>query len=281
VRSERSCGWLRISGSWLERDAAGDDPGFDFDAVTTAIGGQAEVRDGLFLGGALGWESSRLKDDGNSTTIDGDSYLGAVSLKRETGPWTLTGALDLGWGSYDSTRQIAFGTTSATATGSPDAFNAGAHFRAAYEIPRDSWYLEPALEVDLAYVRLDGYTESGAGDFDLAVDETDTVVLTGTPWLKLGRRVDMQGGGVFDAYVSGGLSLSTGEDFDTTARFADAPPGSGDFTTRLDNPNLVGRISAGIDVHATDRIQLRLQYDGSFADDQSSNGGQFRISYFF
>ena len=43
----------------------------------------------------------------------------------------------------------------------------------------------------------------------------------------------------------------------------------------------IGRISAGIDLYATDRVELRLQYDGSFADGQTSNGGQFRFSYFF
>ena len=173
------------------------------------------------------------------------------------------------------------GSTVATATGSPKAFNAGAHVRAAYEVPRESWYMEPAIDVDLTYVRLDGYSESGAGDFDLTVDDADTVVLTGTPWMKLGRRVDLQGGGVLDAFVSAGVSLSTGEDFDTTARLSNAPAGTGDFTTRLDNPNVIGRLSAGLEVYATDRIQLRLQYDGSLADDQTSTGGQIRLSYFF
>lgn len=204
-----------------------------------------------------------------------------MSLKRETGPWTLTGALDLGWGDYDSTRKIVFGTTSETAKGAPDAFTAGAHLRAAYEIPRGVWYMEPALDVDLVYVKLDGYTEKGAGEFDLAVDSADTVVLAGTPWLKLGRRVDLANGGVLDAFVSGGVSFSTGEDFSTTARLAHAPSRGGDFTTEIDNPSVIGRISAGIDLYATDRVELRLQYDGSFADGQTSNGGQFRFSYFF
>ena len=54
-----------------------------------------------------------------------------------------------------------------------------------------------------------------------------------------------------------------------------------DFTTELDNPNVIGRASAGVDLYATDRVELRLQYDGSFADGQTSNGGQFRLSYFF
>lgn len=281
VQTQTTCGWLRVRGNWLERDASGDDPAFDLDAVTTSIGGQAKLGDGLFVGGALGWESSRLSAGAEATSVDGDSYLVAVSLKRETGPWTLTGAVDLGWGNYDITRDIALGTTKVTAKGSPDAFTADAHLRAAYQIPRDAWYLEPALDVDLVYVDLDGYTESGAGEFDLEVDGTDTVVLTGTPWLKLGRRIDLADGGVIDAFVSGGVSLSTGEDFSTTAHFADAPAGAGDFTTEIDNPTVIGRLSAGIDVYATDRVQLRLQYDGSFADGQTSNGGQFRLSYFF
>jgi uncharacterized protein with beta-barrel porin domain len=130
-------------------------------------------------------------------------------------------------------------------------------------------------------VRLDSYTESGAGNFNLQVDESDTVVLTGTPWLKLGRRVDLEDGGTLDAHVSAGVSLSTGEDFDTTARLADGPQGIDGFTTTLDNPNVIGRLSAGVEVYATDRVQLRVQYDGSFADGQTENGGLLRLSYFF
>ena len=44
VRTQSACGWFRVRGSWLDRDASGDDPGFSFDAVTTAIGGQAADR---------------------------------------------------------------------------------------------------------------------------------------------------------------------------------------------------------------------------------------------
>lgn len=281
VRTQAACGWFRVRGSWLERDASGDDPGFSYDAVTTAVGGQAEIADGVFLGGALGWESDRLNDEDDQTSVDGDTFLAALSLKREIGAWTLTGAADLGWGDYDSRRRVTLGATSATASASPGAFNAGLHGRAAYQMPRGDWYLEPALDVDLGFVRLDGYTESGAGDFNLKVDEADALVLTGTPWLKVGRRADLASGAVLDAYVSGGVSLSTGQDFDTTARLASAPAGAGDFTARLDNPSAIARLSAGVEVYATDRVQIRLQYDGSFADDQTTNGGQFRISYFF
>lgn len=125
------------------------------------------------------------------------------------------------------------------------------------------------------------YTETGAGEFNLDVDSSESTILTGTPWLKLGRRADLRGGGTLNAYASAGVSLSTGEDFDTTARLASAPPGIGDFTTTLDNPGVVGRLSAGLELFATDRIQLRLQYDGSFAENQSENAGQIRFAYFF
>ena len=204
-----------------------------------------------------------------------------MTVKHERGPWTFSGALDLGFGAFDSTRDVEVGAMQETADGSSNTSNAGLHFRAAYEIPRGTWYAEPALAIDLNYIRMDNYTETGAGDFDLDVDSADTTVLTGTPWIKLGRRVDLGGGGTLDAYASVGVSLSAGEDFDITSRFAGAPAGTGDFTTTLDTPNVVGRLSAGVELYATDRIQFRLQYDGGFADNQTENAGQIRFSYFF
>jgi uncharacterized protein with beta-barrel porin domain len=281
VRTEHSCGWLQVRGSALERDASGSDPGFEFDSVITAVGGQAEVGDGIFVGGAIGWEDSDLTAETADTSIDGDALLASATAKREIGPWTLSGAVDLGYGSFDSSRTIRIAAVQETADGSSNASNVGLHFRAAYEMPRNGWYAEPAIDVDLNHIRIDGYTETGGGDFDLAVDSSSATVLTGTPWIKVGRRADLNGGGTVNAYASAGLSLSAGEDFDITARFASAPPGTGDFTTTPHNPGVVGRISAGVELFATDRVQLRLQYDGSFADNQTENAGLLRLAYFF
>ena len=85
------------------------------------------------------------------------------------------------------------------------------------------------------HVRLDDYTETGAGDFDLDVDSTEATILTGTPWLKVGRQVANGDGGHLNVYAAGGISLLTGEDFETTARLANAADGIDDFTTSLDN----------------------------------------------
>ena len=282
IRTQSACGWFRVSGSWLSRDASGDDPSFDLNAVTTAVGGQAQLSDGLFLGGALGWETSQLDDKGNRTSVDGDSYLGAVSLKRETGPWTLTGAADLGWGNYDSRRQLTLGPPTRPPRPRPTVFNAGAHFRAAYEIPRGDWYAEPAFDLDLAYVRLDGYTENGGGDFDLEVQGSDTTVLTrhavaqARParrhgerphgrCLRLGRRQLLQRRGLRH---HGPLRQRACRD------------------RRLHHPDRQPqrhrpRSPPDLELYATDRVHVRFQYDGSFADGQTENGGQFRVSYLF
>lgn len=67
----------------------------------------------------------------------------------------------------------------------------------------------------------------------------------------------------------------------TRLRVSPARPRDAAFTTALDNPGTIGRVSAGVDVYTSDRVQLRLQYDGGFADDQTENGGQVRVSYRF
>ena len=86
VRTERSCGWLQVRGSRLERDADGGDPGFDFNSVITAIGGQAEVGDGLFIGGVIGWENSDLSDDADNTSVDGDALLARRRSSASSAP---------------------------------------------------------------------------------------------------------------------------------------------------------------------------------------------------
>ena len=204
--TEHSCSWLQVRGAAVQRDASGSDPGFDFNSVITAVGGQAEVGDGIFVGGAIGWEDSDLTDDTDDTSIDGDALLASATAKREIGPWTLSGAVDLGYGSFDSSRTIRIAAVQETADGSSNASNVGLHFRAAYEIPRDGSYAEPAIDVDLNHIRIDDYTETGAGDFDLAVDSSNAKILTGTPWIKVGRREDSSSGGTLNADASAGVN---------------------------------------------------------------------------
>ena len=204
--------------------------------MTTAIGGQAEIGDGLFLGGALGWEASQLpgrrQPPGRRRQLPrcglAEARAGPLDADRRRRP--RLGRLrqqprDRGR-RYPRDRDRLAGRLQrrpARPRRLPDparhlVCRAGGRRR-----PR----LRPARRLHRERRRATSTWRS---------TRRDTVVLTGTPWLKLGRRVDFAQGGNLDAYVSAGVSLSTGEDFDTTARFADAPSGAGDFTDPARQP---------------------------------------------
>jgi hypothetical protein len=145
------------------------------------------------------------------------------AIKRQSGPLLLAGALDRRCGWFDSTRTIDLADTLTSADASPTAINAGVHFRAARQFPFDRSYLRPALDFDATSVRRSGYTESGASPFVLHVKNKDNIVASATPWLRVGCRVDLDGGGTLNLFGDAGLSLISGKDWKTTAGFADAP----------------------------------------------------------
>ncbi|MEM8571996.1 MAG: autotransporter outer membrane beta-barrel domain-containing protein [Pseudomonadota bacterium] len=279
--SERSCAWMRVETSHFERDASGDNVDYSGNATTTMLGGQREIAPGWFLGGVIGYENSRVDSDLGATDVDGDAGLAVFALKSQRGPLVLSGAVDFGYGSFDSDRTIALGGDTRTASASSDAMNAGLHLRAAYQAVRGNWYLQPSVDLDAIYLRLDGYEEQGAGAFDLDVETSDDTVLTLTPAARLGRRIQLESGALLNAYAEAGISFSSGTSWETTARFADAPSAANDFTSELETPDTIGRINVGIEVFETGRLNLQAEYQADVAEDYLSQSGQIRLSWLF
>lgn len=275
VRKQGSCVWFRVTGMWEKRSADASFPGYGWQGTTTKVGGQVELQPGWFLGGALGYETDRFTGNDNLTSANGNALLGVVALKHEAGPWTFTGAVDASYGWMNSSRVIP--AANAVATASPDSFNVGLHLRAAYQIPFDRFYLEPALDGDLNYINLPGYTESGAGALNLKVQSANNVIATGTPNLRIGTRAQI-GSATVDAYVGAGVSFIAGNTYTTNASFATAP-GFGSFTNTLANAHVAGKFSAGVEVYTTKRLDVRLEYDGVVAAHEVENGGQIRLKY--
>ncbi|MGF6986181.1 hypothetical protein QFZ99_005722 [Paraburkholderia atlantica] len=277
VRKQGSCVWFRATGMWENRSADASFPGFGWQGTTMKVGGQVQLQPGWFLGGAIGYETDRFTGNDNLTSANGNALLGVVALKHEIGPWTFSGAVDASYGWLNSSRVIP--SANAVATASPNSFNLGMHMRAAYQIPFGRFYLEPALDGDLNYINLPGYTESGAGALNLKVNSANSVIATGTPNLRIGTRAQI-GSATVDAYVGAGVSFIAGNSYTTNASFATAP-GFGSFTNTLTNAHVAGKFSAGVEVYTTKRLDVRLEYDGVVAAHEVENGGQIRFKYRF
>ncbi|MFO1035881.1 MAG: autotransporter outer membrane beta-barrel domain-containing protein [Geminicoccaceae bacterium] len=276
--AEHDCSWGRIVGTTTDRNGTGTQIGYDWQSVTAMVGGQAEVQPGWFLGGSLGYEASRMDGNDDSADVDGQGALGAVSLHRQSGPLLLAGVIDFGYGWYDTNRTIEIGGTKEKAKASPDSLATGVHARAAWQMPFETWYLQPRLDLDATYVWMDGYKEHGGSDFDLDVESEDKLIFSATPAVEIGARLALKDGSTMRAYASAGLSLLSANNWNAESRFVDAPAGSDGFDSQLDNPNLIGRFTAGVDVVTTGSVSIRFQYDAGVADGYLSNSGLLRVS---
>jgi uncharacterized protein with beta-barrel porin domain len=86
---------------------------------------------------------------------------------------------------------------------------------------------------------------------------------------------------VMRAFAGAGVSFSSIDSWDTSARLASAPAGIGMFDSEVPLADVVGRVTAGLDFAKDNGFSLRVEYNGSFSDTYTSHGGSLRLSHKF
>jgi outer membrane autotransporter protein len=278
---ETECAWAQAGAQTLDQKSSGGISGFDDTTYSLRMGGQFEVSEDWFVGIAGGYDRSSIRGDDGRVDADGDTLYAGVSLKHEIGPWLLSGAVAGSYGSFDNTRRIRIPGFEAQAEGDPDVYNLSARVRAAYTFAQDPFYVRPLVDFDLIYSHASGYRESGAGMLDLQVEDSGQWSFHATPAVEVGTRVDVNQSTVMRLFAGAGVSFSSVDRWDTSARLAEAPAGIGTFDSDVPLADVVGRLTAGVDLANDNGFNVRAQYSGSFSDTYNSHGGSLRLSYKF
>jgi outer membrane autotransporter protein len=253
--------------------------GYTVDSKLLQFGGQKQLAPGWFLGGSIAYDSSDYAADNVPAQVDGQGVtLGAV-LKRQDGPWILSGAVDAGYGWYDSSRTVSLGTAGTTATASFNGQHAGLHGRIAYQLPQDGWYLKPYLDLHAIWQRTEAYTESGAGALDLSVSRSSATQLVASPMLELGGRFDLGPKLVLKPVLGIGGSFFNKNEWNTQVRFVGSPSAPIEVSSSL--PSALFNLNLGATLMSGDNLHLRLDYSGQFGSNYRSNGGSLKLSYLF
>ncbi|MEW5421708.1 autotransporter outer membrane beta-barrel domain-containing protein [Amorphus sp. 3PC139-8] len=278
---EGECVWGRFLGSRAQQDPMDGASGFKESTTGIQAGGQKMLGNGWFLGGSVSYEESWYKNDAGTEKLDTQSFTGAIALKKEIGPWlfALAGGAGYDWG--DSRRYMSIGTLSAVAEAEPKSGFLFGRARASYEFAFDQRiYMRPMVDVDVIAVHQDGYTETGAGGLNLIVDDTTQTVFGVTPGVEFGARVNLSEDLPARLFAGVGVSFLSDDEWETTARFAGLTAMDA-FSTYMPINDTIGRVTAGIDLQKTQGMELKLQYDGAFADGYQSHGGSLRFGYRF
>lgn len=275
-----SCAWSRAFGSVTNQGNTTNALGYQAEAFTLQTGIEHQIAPNWYLGGSIAYETSNFRGDAGLTKADGDAALLGATVRYQPGRWQISGALDFGYGWYDSTRSITAGSFAATAKASPTVWQLGGHGRVAYVLPLGDWYLQPRLDLHVNHVWSGAFTETGAGPFNLSVDGQSSTTASGVPAVEVGGRMRLGERAVLRPFASAGVVLSANNDWAATARFAGQSSTLG-FRTTTPVPDVLGRFAVGAEILSGTNWDLRAQYSADLGERYTSQAGVARISYRF
>ena len=125
-----------------------------------------------------------------------------------------------------------------------------------------------------------GYIESGAGALNLMVDGNSDTAFGVTPGIEFGARIPFLEDWPARLYGDLGISFISADEWETTSRFAGLSS-MDSFSTFTPIADTVGHVTLGLDLAKRQGMELKLQYDGSFAEDYRSHTGSLRLGYRF
>ncbi|MEJ8857572.1 hypothetical protein WKW79_23575 [Variovorax robiniae] len=277
---ERECAWGRVIDN-RTTDSGADRTNYSASTHSVQVGGQKQIADGWFLGGSAAFDSENLSSSTGAGSVSGNGgSIGAV-IKHEVGNWTFSGAADAGYGRYDTLRNIAFPGYAAQAKGSFNLTEFGLHSRIAYLIPQDNWYLKPYLDLHAVHMHTGSYSETGAGPLGLNVNGNSDTMLSASPMLEVGGRVDMDNGMTLRPYVAVGATVQNKNEWGATSQFQGAAPGVAPFETAASVPSTLGNVRLGVNLLVKKNLEVKVEYSGQFGSGYRSNEGIIRVNYLF
>ncbi|MFJ5486661.1 autotransporter domain-containing protein [Hansschlegelia beijingensis] len=251
----------------------------DMDSLSWQVGVQGELDSGLLLGGSLAYQADSFNGH-DGVSAKGSSVQGALTLKRQSGPFLLTGALFGSYGDYDIKRRISAAGYAATAKSDSDAYSAGVRARVAYTLGAEDFYLRPYLNLDLVHARNSGFSEKEKGGLGLTISHGSYTSAIVTPALEIGRADEVWGGRTLRSFVTVGLNVRTTDEWRSRGKFS-AGSSSDDFRLNAPLDRVTGRTSAGLQLYQDNSIDLRVQYDGEFGRETTKHGATASVSYRF
>ncbi|HSN70969.1 MAG TPA: autotransporter domain-containing protein, partial [Steroidobacteraceae bacterium] len=223
-----------------EKDDTALEAGYDFDSIGITVGADYRFTDNVVAGFAVGYGDSSSDFTQNRGKLDSDGYSGSLFASYYDQGGYIDGILSYGRSSFDSLRRIAFtiggNETVAEAKGDTDASTFGAGLSAGWDFGKGGFTFGPNVALSYIEVDVDGYTETGAGGYDLIYDD------------QTGKSFTIRAGGHASYAISGRWGVLTPQvRFDfvrelendsqlVSARFA-ADPNSSGFVLATDVPD--------------------------------------------
>ncbi|HEV8036961.1 choice-of-anchor F family protein [Yoonia sp.] len=271
-------GLASLGGSAATYDATSGSIGYDVDATSFTVGVESRVSANASIGIAVGGTSATAEaaDDLGEVETTGVSFIGFARANMETGASfkALFGYQDA---TYDSTRNVL----DQTATGSTEGSQTFGALEASYLRDLGGFSVGPMASISFYDVTVDGFTETGAGAFNLTLEEQSGSTFMGSVGLKGEYNMPSAAG---QNKLTGSIAYNTlsSDDLLIESGFEGLPTASFPIEGRDDDFVAVNFGFQSLISSSTARdIRIEAGYGGAFGDTYERHGFQFGMNIQF
>ncbi|NVK44728.1 MAG: autotransporter outer membrane beta-barrel domain-containing protein [Rhodobacteraceae bacterium] len=275
---ENVSGFVTARGGAASYDRTTNGTGYDVDTYAFAAGAEWQLDPTLSFGVMVGGGTGKADAQSGLGSVDADALSIAVFGRKAFGEGgsisAVLGYQDL---SFDSTRNVL----DETAVGETDGSQIFAALKAKYLFQNGAFTYGPRASVEYFKQKVDGFEETGAGAWNLAIGDQDGDVVIASVGI-MGEYALPQS--TQETLLTGALSLTStsGDDQLIETGFVGLPsttvPVDG-----FDNQWIDLELGFSSVLSATSAAQTTLRggYHGSFGDDYESHALQLSVNFQF
>ena len=278
--------WMEGTGSYSKLDTKGDESGYQLTTWGGTVGMDVDLSDHFTMGAAFTANYGDLTASA-ADSADGhlDSYYANLFGRYQSKRWAHTLILTGGWNDAKLNRTVNYGEGSYRTQGNTNGWGFGAMYELTYDVYLNedkSSILQPLANASVVTTRMDGYTETGAGNAGLNVGKqewtTGTVAL-GCRWMGL------VGSNIFGREALAEFRVNAAQDMgDRRGEANVALLGNPGFTQRVRGAK-VGmtalQIGAGLSVPVGTQGTIFVDGNANFRDGANSVNGSIGYRYDF
>jgi uncharacterized protein with beta-barrel porin domain len=273
--------WASGFGSYLHEDPRGLSNGYNATIWGTIIGADLPGAENFRAGISGGYAQNFVRTKDSSGRTDVDSYQGTLYATYAKDAYFIDTALTFAYNSYDANRQVAVGSFGATAAGDYNGQQYSGYVQGGYKFIGKGFELTPIASFLYSHLRVNSYTESGAGAASLTVSGQDYDIAQTGVGMKAGYPFNLK---CISSKVTPELKFKwlydwVGAAQQTTSTFTG---GGGSFATQAFTPAQSSYdFGAKVTIESDKNVTLSLNYDFEIKEDFYAHYGYADIRYRF
>ncbi|MCB9984002.1 MAG: autotransporter domain-containing protein [Rhodospirillales bacterium] len=272
--------WLKPFSNWVNQDDRSGVDGFDASTYGLAIGADTMVSDDVRVGVSAAYSNTNVDGDGaGNSEVDIDSYQVGVYGDYTTANYYVEGAVAYAYNDSETSRTLNFGGLDRIAKGDYAADQYMVSVGAGMPINlQGNTFVTPMAGLAYTHVSPDSYTETGAGNLNVAANPEDVDAFVASAGAKLHTQVKHEGGYLVPSAQAGVSYDFAGDEASVTGTYTG---GGSAFTVEgADVAQFAGNVGLGLAYDSGD-WSVGADYDAEIKSDYVGHSATLEARFKF